>query len=197
MTRPIAKTVMTMVALVAALVATPAAAAPIDVVRDCSEDGSLDRSYSQDELSGALRELPSDLDEYTDCRSVIRAAQLAGARGKQANGRRASKAAKVDAAAPPSPDEQRRLARAADSGAEVTIGDERLKPGAQGVELATAGLGTDLPAPMLLLLVSLGVGGLASCAIAAQRRWPRAWQAAGSPFRRLREGARRGISRRR
>ena len=197
MTRPNATIISALLVLVALLAAPSAHAAAIDVIRDCSEDGSLDRSYSQDDLSGALRQLPSDLDEYTDCRSVIRNAQLAGAHGKGNKGARASAAGRVNAASPPSPDEQQKLSHAAESGGSVKIGGKPLSPGAQGAPLAATGLGTDLPTSMLLLLIALGVLMVAGAALAIQRRWPHALQTAGAPFRRIFDGVRRGISRRR
>jgi hypothetical protein len=42
-----------------------------DVVRDCYEDGKLDGRYTREELRIAERDMPSDVDEYSDCRSVI------------------------------------------------------------------------------------------------------------------------------
>jgi hypothetical protein len=183
-----------------ALSAIPAQASAIQVIRDCSEDGSLDRKYSQDELSGALDDLPSDLDEYTDCRSVIRAAQLAGAGGKNA-GKRGGVVGAVDAGAPPSAREERELAQAQGADEAVEIGGRRLRPGATGAPFAAAGLGTDLPVPILLLLLALGLAIAAAGALAAQRRWPGAWQAAGSRLGsgvdRIRGRRGRGDSRRR
>jgi hypothetical protein len=199
MRRPNATTTISALLLLVALLAAPAAhAAPIDVIRDCSEDGVLDRNYSQDDLTGALRQLPSDLDEYTDCRSVIRNAQLAGAHGKGDKGARKSAAGRVNAAAPPSADEEQKLSHAADAGGgKVRIGGEPLSPGARGAPLAATGLGTDLPTSMLLLLIALGVAMAAGAVFAIQRRWPHALQTAGAPFRRFFDGVRRGISRRR
>jgi hypothetical protein len=169
-----------LVASAAALLsATPAQARAIDVIRDCSEDGSLDRKYSQDELSGALDDLPSDLDEYTDCRSVIRAAQLAGAGGKKARSRRGVVDA-VDANAPPSAGEERELAQTQGADEPVRIGGKKLRPGATGAPFAAAGLGTDLPIAILLLLVMLALALVAGAALAVERRWPKAWEAAGS-----------------
>src|SRR3954447_9445475 len=49
-----------------------------DVIRDCADDGKLDKPYTQKELTDALNNLPSDIDEYTDCRSVIRSAMHGG-----------------------------------------------------------------------------------------------------------------------
>jgi len=186
-------------AAVIALAATGAAlASPIDVIRDCSEDGSLNRHYSQHDLSGALGQLPSDIDEYTDCRSVIRAAQLSGAGGKSATAKRGI-AGRVNAAAPPSEREQKQLAQATGSGSKVEIGGKPIEPGTGAAPLKTAGFGTDVPASVVVVLAILGLVMLAGTGFALQRRWPAAWQTAGGalgrPLRRLRDGFRRGISR--
>jgi hypothetical protein len=63
-----------------------------DVVRDCYEDGKLDGRYTREELAEADEDMPSDVDEYSDCRAVI-----ASARGRtpssKALARRARRAA--------------------------------------------------------------------------------------------------------
>jgi hypothetical protein len=56
-----------------------------DVIRDCAEDGDLDQEYSDEELEDAERNMPSDIDQYSDCRDVIRQAQ-AGGRGSTDGG---------------------------------------------------------------------------------------------------------------
>ncbi len=173
----------------------PAHASAMDVIRDCSEDGSLDGKYSQDELSGALDQLPSDIDEYPDCRAEIRAAQL-GAGGKSGRVQKKSVVNKVDAASAPSQTEQRSLADAGRRGP-VEIGGRAVEPGASGAPLATAGLGTELPTMLVLVLALLALAMAAGAAYASQRRWPAAWQSAGAALNRFREGVRRGISRRR
>lgn len=55
--------------------ALPAAAqaSPDAVVRDCAEDGSVDGTYSNKDKRAALDKIPADLDEYSDCRSAIKA----------------------------------------------------------------------------------------------------------------------------
>lgn len=71
-------------AIVCALaVAAPALADSEDVIRDCYDDGKLDGSYSQEELDEAEDDLPSDVDEYSDCRSVIASARARGGKGKR------------------------------------------------------------------------------------------------------------------
>src|SRR3954469_23509912 len=70
--------------LLIALLLLPTAAALASggkVIRDCTDDGRLQGHYSQKDLRDALSSLPSDIDEYTDCRDVIRRAAFGGAGG--------------------------------------------------------------------------------------------------------------------
>jgi hypothetical protein len=53
-------------------------AGPLQVIKDCNQDGQLNREYSNAELREALDNLPSDIDEYSDCRDVINAAITGG-----------------------------------------------------------------------------------------------------------------------
>ena len=68
--------------LLAALVALAAPAAALakgeEVIRDCAQDGSLDGDYSQEELDEAYNNMPSDIDEYSNCREVIEKARERG-----------------------------------------------------------------------------------------------------------------------
>src|SRR5688572_22506493 len=56
-----------------------------DVIRDCAQDGDLDGNYSQEELDEAYENMPSDIDEYSNCRQVIEAARERGGVGGGAN----------------------------------------------------------------------------------------------------------------
>jgi hypothetical protein len=56
------------------------------VIRDCTDDGRLEGHYTQKDLRDALNSLPSDIDEYTDCRDVIRRAAFGGA-GRSGGGK--------------------------------------------------------------------------------------------------------------
>jgi hypothetical protein len=71
-----------LVLIVVLVLGLPAAAraSGSDVIRDCAQDGKLDKKYSQKELQDAEKNLPSDIDEYTDCRAAIRA-QMNGGSG--------------------------------------------------------------------------------------------------------------------
>jgi len=71
--------------LVALALPTLAHASGDEVIRDCAQDGDLDKDYSDEELEDAERKMPSDVDQYTDCRDVIRQAQ-AGGRGSTDGG---------------------------------------------------------------------------------------------------------------
>src|SRR3954452_9524818 len=73
-----------------ALAALCALAAPVahanykGVIKDCAEDGKLDKKYSDADLIKAKKKLPSDLNEHSDCSDVI-AAAIGGA-GKHGGG---------------------------------------------------------------------------------------------------------------
>jgi hypothetical protein len=66
-----------------ALVAPPALAYPpwVNVIRDCAVDGKIDGTYRTQDLLQALRNVPSDGNEYSDCTNAIRRA-LDGGSGK-------------------------------------------------------------------------------------------------------------------
>jgi hypothetical protein len=52
------------------------AGAGTKVVTDCADDSKLSKKYSAAEYADALKHIPTDVDEYTDCRDVIKRAQL-------------------------------------------------------------------------------------------------------------------------
>ena len=62
--------------LLAAL-ALPAVASA-NPVSDCAGDGDLDRRYTNSQLRRALDNIPGDLDEYSNCREVIKCAISSG-----------------------------------------------------------------------------------------------------------------------
>jgi hypothetical protein len=185
-TTPIALAAVLAASLLALTHVAPAHASPASVIRDCSEDGVLNGKYSQSELDGALEQLPSDLDEYTDCRAVIRSAQLGSAGRKHRAARGASAAERVDAGAPASNDEQKEIADAAGSGDAVRIGGAGVRPGQSGKPFNSAGFGTDLPSLVLIVLIALAGVFAAGAVLAVRRRWGDSAVAGG---------LRRGISR--
>ena len=79
MSRVVHKSLIPAGLLVLALALPSAAQASASaVIRDCAQDGHLDGHYSNAELRQARDNLPSDLDEYSDCRDVISAAITSG-----------------------------------------------------------------------------------------------------------------------
>lgn len=179
-------------ALAMLLVPAPALAGSGDVIRDCSEDGVLDGRYSQGELQGALNGLPSDLDEYTDCRSVIRSAALDRAGGKRGSDPDAA-ISRVNSGAPASKGENLRVAKASESGDAVKIGDEQIKPGDAG--FLAAGFNSNVPALLIALLVMFAMAALGGTALAVTHRWPAFATSVARPFRAIGRGVRSGISR--
>ena len=73
---------------VLALLAVPAIsqASGNDVIRDCQDDGHIEGNYSPGEYQDAEDNLPSDVDQYSDCRDVIAQAQADGSRGNGSSG---------------------------------------------------------------------------------------------------------------
>ena len=156
-----------LVALVALALAPAAIASPGQVIRDCARDGKLDREYSNADLKKARKRLPSDLDEYSDCREVIGAAidrsSDSGVGGAGGGGGPAA----------PTPEDHAALEQAR-SGKEpptVNIGGEQVKPGKSGLfDLASAR--QEIPLPLLLALIAVGLLALGGGAYALRRRIP-------------------------
>ena len=72
----------TLLALLAAV--TSASASGLDVIRDCTDDEVMSKTYTQKEYRDALRQFAADGDQYGNCRDVIKRAQAAAlASGKK------------------------------------------------------------------------------------------------------------------
>lgn len=155
---------LTAVALALALAtAAPALASGGGAVADCGADGTLNGHYSPQELQNALHNLPADLDEYSDCRDVIRGALLAAASGGKhpssnksnavagKNGKGHHRTHRSD---------RKTLERAAEqAGKPVNVAGAAVTPGIGN------GAANELPGPVIagfagLALVALGGGGL-------------------------------------
>lgn len=66
---------MAIVACVTAVPAGNALASGASIIKDCTH-GSIDGKYSASDLKNALSSLPADVDQYSDCRSLINQALL-------------------------------------------------------------------------------------------------------------------------
>jgi hypothetical protein len=184
-------------ALLIALFLLPTAAAYAGgdkVIRDCTDDGRLQGHYSQKDLRDALSSLPSDIDEYTNCRDVIRRAAFGGAGGSSggkggsggsgggggggefggfgdsggsAGGSGAAGAPAPDPVASASPAERRALERAKRSGGPVRFSDGSLiQPGV----VAQRSSATDVPAPLVVVAILLALVALAAFAPTLRNR---------------------------
>ena len=155
------------------------AAAQADPLTDCARDNDLDHKYSNSELRDALDNLPTDSDEYGLCREVIGGAIRSGS--DKGGGRPSSTgpdggplSAKEQAQR--DKDNAALSAIAGDADADprapsVQVGGETVQPGSDGLfDLASAS--NDLPAPLLVALIALGVLAVAGVLVALRSRIP-------------------------
>ena len=66
---------LVLTALIALLAVPAAAGASVDAIYEDCQDGRLDKRHTKPDLREALKDMPADLDEYTNCRELIRAAR--------------------------------------------------------------------------------------------------------------------------
>jgi hypothetical protein len=158
----------------ALLLLPPAARA--DALTDCTKDNKLDQHYSNSELRKALDNLPTDSDEYSNCREI-----LAGAitNGSDKGGGRPKNTGPNGG--PLAADEQTKRQKdnadlAALTGANrqppsVEVGGQSVKPGDDGLfDLASAS--NDLPTPLLVALILLALLALTGALVALRTRIP-------------------------
>ena len=105
------------------------------ILREC-QDGRITGHYTPKQLRDARNHIPSDVDEYSDCRDVLAQATLAGHSG----GTGSSRASKAPGGVQPTtgrapltasdPVESQTLNDARRKSEAVTVGDQSLIPGA-------------------------------------------------------------------
>jgi len=180
----------------AALLASPEAAqaSPQGVIRDCAQDGKLDQQYSLSDLKKAEKQLPSDVDEYTNCRDVINQAEVSGSGGHSSgnshgaisgagsggsgSGGGAAGAANADAKAL-----AHATKRASGKAPTLSLGGEQVSPGSPGV-FRSASAANTLPTPVLAALIAVGLLTATGGLLALRRRFPEVVGAALRIFRR-------------
>ncbi|MDX6718333.1 MAG: hypothetical protein QOJ63_587 [Solirubrobacteraceae bacterium] len=182
--------VATVLALLAG--APPALASGTDVIRDCTDDEVMAKTYTQKEYRDALAKLPADADQYGNCRDIIARAQessatkggartapkkghgAAGGAATPGGGTPGPGAAAAPASSQPAKDQlaaatpaDRAAARdATRDGSNATVGPGNPVAGTEGVGRAPgASAVSDLPAPILALLALLLAGALALAAV--------------------------------
>lgn len=162
--------------LIAVCLLAPAAALASGsaVIRDCSDNGKLDRSYSRADYRDALAHLPSDVDEYTSCRDVIRRAASASAAPPR---RKAALTPGGARSAPPPPsngkpssarEKSALKAAAAGAGGPIKVGGQIVTPGA--ARFTADDVRNSLPTPLLAVLILLGAGALTAAGVVARNR---------------------------
>jgi hypothetical protein len=174
------------------VVPATAGASGRSVVRDCTDNGRIDSHHSQGDYKSALGSLPSDVDEYTDCRQIIEQAKrrdassgsssggFAGSGGGFSGGGGGGISGGFDSATPPpssnfpaSPAENSALAQAgAQGGGPVAVAGEPITPGGTGI--TEAAFRHDIPGPLLALVILLGLGALAMTVSGGRARGLRA-----------------------
>ena len=181
--------------LLGLVVAAPAANAADtkEILRDCADDGVLQGDYTTSELRKARQNIPTDADQYTDCRDVIARAASRGVSGDGGGGGGGGSGGGGSggggALLTPATDEDRRsLSDGLTRGSEAQdIGGRAVVPGQAG--FAAGAVRNDLPVTLIVLLCLLGLAALA----AAVPRVRRGFTGAGSVAGFLRgHGLRRG-----
>ena len=166
--------------LIAVLALGVPAAARADgnaVIRDCADDGQLSKQYSQKDLRDAYNNLPSDIDEYTDCRSVIRAAMTGGSGSNTPpppNGvlmpSGAVAASQADAAA----FDQVQADVAKGKRHVVSIGGQKVLPGNAGLTGVFGGLAgsNSMPTSLVIAIAALLILAVVTVYLSAREKFP-------------------------
>lgn len=185
-------TTLLLVALICALAVPAPALADEDsdaVIEDCYTDGKVDGNYDREDLKNARDDLPSDFDEYSDCRAAIDSALNRGGRGKRGGsggvpggGFRGGGTAGGDPAlstdsgaiAGSREDLDALAAITSRSGGDarprVPVGSEPIVPAAGAASVGESA--NDMPEPLLAALIAVAALGALGGAFAAWRRRP-------------------------
>lgn len=166
-----------------------ALASPQAVIRDCAQDGKLDQHYSLSDLKNAEKKLPTDVDEYTNCRDVINQAEVSGSgsKGTKAHGAGGGGGGSSTGGGGggASAKDANALSRATKQGSQpsLSLQGQKVTAGGGGV-FKTAGAANSLPLPVLLALIAIAALTAAGGIVALRRRFPEVVGAALRIFRR-------------
>jgi hypothetical protein len=143
--------IVSALALALSLLVLLATAASADtgakIIERCTHGQSLS-GFSQKDYRRALQELPTEVEEYSDCANLIRRAQLAALNGGGGGGGPSTPATPLTAS------ERSAVARAPKSGGEpLTVGNELVSPGVVHANVSSAL--SSLPDPLLAMLAFL------------------------------------------
>ena len=151
------------------------------IIKDCVDDGKIDGHYKKRDLKDAYDNVPTDVNEYTDCRSAIGRALAAmnsgegGAGGGPGGGPPANPAlATPSGAQAGSPADLKALKAASGGGTprpNVSVGGHMVSPATGGLT-RVADAANSLPGPVVAALIAVIVLCLAGSLAAVWRRWP-------------------------
>jgi hypothetical protein len=164
------------------LLAAPTASAGVreKILREC-QDGRISGNYTPAQLRDARKHIPTDIDEYSDCRDVLARASISGGGSSGATG--GGGGGGGSSAAPggvqtngsdalnyaANKGEQDELAKALSGGPKGTdVGGQDVLPGASGLSVGAAS--HDLPTNLLIPLILVGLCAAALAAPALRRR---------------------------
>jgi hypothetical protein len=157
-----------------AVVPAANAASTTQILRDCADDGVLQGDYTPAELRKARQNIPTDTDEYTDCRDVLARAAAAGvsSRGGSGSGGASGGAGGSDQP-PPDPHSPEGREIVGQAGAKpppgpMNIGGRSVVPGR--ASLSSGGVRNELPPGMLAALILIGAGALSTLLPPVRRR---------------------------
>lgn len=177
-------------ACAAAAPTAASAASPTQVIKDCSDDGALQGNYSPGDLRKARQNLPTDIDEYSDCRDVLRRAELVGSANKDKQPKDSSNdsgstTGGSDSSGPGTPsgttgedgrqlvtpqdrrDNERLLHALKGEGAmPVELGGQSIRPGKANAVAGDA----ELPGPLVIVLVLLVISAAGSGMVLVRKR---------------------------
>jgi hypothetical protein len=178
------------VALVALLVPAASMSGPIE---DCADDGQLQGNYTDQQKQQALKNLPSDLSEYSDCGEILNTPNPsqggsgggggggANSGGGASTGGGTTTTQKSTAPAGPSKAElaRQRRERAAIEALANGGGKPNLKLDGKSISPGDTGLYNlaadthEVPTPIKLALTALALLAIAGIVLSARRRFPK------------------------
>jgi len=145
-----------------------------EVIKDCTDNGTIDKKHSNRDYDKAIKDLPADIEEYSDCRKVIADASRedadrkgGGGGGQGGGGSTGGGGSQSGDNSPANSEESGKISEAQRDGAAVNIGGQPLTPGATALETTGA---SSLPTPLIAVIVLLGLGALAG-GVLGSRQW--------------------------
>jgi hypothetical protein len=167
-----------------------AAASGLDVIRDCTDDEVMAKTYTQKEYRDALRQFAADGDQYGNCRDIIKRAQeaalAAGRKPKSGSGGGTTGTGTTGGGNPgggagaigsapaaeqlqtATANERRAVDAARSTEGAVTLDNGTVIP-ANAATAPTAGSVADLPTALIVPLALLLAGALALAAVRIRR----------------------------